>query len=179
MMRARVREDDGFLMLELLAAVLILSVAIMAIMAGYDSAFVSMHKAARNTAASTLAQNQLELYDAIYAGGYGYASVGLDTTTFSSVTASNATYTSDEAGLSDAANANPYTFACGSASQCLPVQTLTGSDGRSYTLETFIRDVSGVSYSGRTERVVTIIARDTTTNEKVAQLSAAFDAGPS
>jgi Tfp pilus assembly protein PilE len=174
-MRARLRDSEGFMLLELLAAVVILSVAILALMAGYDSAFVSLHAAAQKSSAATLADRQLELYSAL-----SYASIGLDTTTLSSVKAANATYTSDEAGLGNASTATDHTFACGSATQCLPVQTLTGSDTKSYSVETFIRDVPSLSYSGRSERVVTIIVRDpsTTGSPNVAQMSSTFDAGP-
>lgn len=172
---ARVREEDGFLMLELLAAVLILSIAIMAIMAGYDSAFMSLHRAAGTSSASTIAENQLELYTAL-----SYTSMGLDTTTLSTVKASNTTYVSDENSLQNHATATDHTFSCGTASQCLPVQTVTGSDHKGYTVETFVRDVPDLSYTGRNERVVTVIVRDphSAGNPIISQLSAAFDAGP-
>lgn len=175
-MESRVREEDGFMLLELVMAMFVLTVAVLALMASYDSAFVSIHKSAQNTAASTLAQNQLELFTAM-----SYTSLGLDTTELSSVQATNSTYTSDEAGLDNADTATDVTFACGSTTNCLPVQTLTGADHKDYTLETFIRDVPDLSYSGRNERVVTIIVRDPSTSDDtlVAKLSSAFDAGPS
>lgn len=174
-MRPRVREEGGFLMLELLMAVVVLSIAIMAIMAGYDSAFMSLHHSARTTSASNIADNQMELYNAL-----SYSSIGLDTTTLSSVKASNSTYTTDESTLTNQATATDHTFSCGTASQCLPVQTITGDDHRSYTVETFIRDVPSLSYSGRSEREVTIIVRDPNSagSPIISQLSAAFDAGP-
>lgn len=174
-MRARLRQDDGFMMLELLAAMVVLTVALLALMAGYDSAFTSMHKASRQTTAYTLAQNQLELYSAL-----SYSSVGLDTTTLSSVKASNSTYTSDEAGLTNASTASDATLTCGTATNCLPVQTLTGSDHKSYTVETFIRNVPDLAYTGRSERDVTIIVRDPSTSGSpvVAELDRAYDAGP-
>jgi type II secretory pathway pseudopilin PulG len=175
-MDARAREEDGFLMVELVAAVVILSIALLALMAGYSAAFLSLHKAAQKSAGATLADNQLELYSAL-----AYASIGLDATTLTSVKSSNSTYVSDEAGLTSAASATDHTISgCGSTSQCLPVQTLTGSDGKSYTIETFIRDIANASYTGRSERVVTVLVRDpsTTGSPTVTQLSAAYDAGP-
>lgn len=164
------------MLVELIVATVVLSLALLAVMAGYDSAFISMHKAAQKSAAATLAQNQLELYSAM-----SYSTIGLDTTTLSAVKTGNATYAADESGLDNAANATDATYACGSATNCLPVQTVTGSDKKSYTMETFIRDVSGISYSSRSERIVTIIMRDpnSTTDDVVAQMSATFDAGPS
>lgn len=163
------------MLLELVMATFVLTVALLGLMASYDSAFLSVHKAAQNTAASTLAQNQLELYTAL-----SYASVGLDTTTLSSVKATNSTYTTDEAALDNAGTATDATYACGTGTNCLPVQTLTGADHKSYTVETFIRNVPSGSYLGRNERVVTIIVRDPSTSAdvQVAHLSSAFDAGP-
>ena len=164
------------MLLELIVAVVVLSVALLALMAGYDSAFLSLHKAAQKSSAATLAQNQLELYSAL-----SYSAIGLDTTTLSSVKASDSTYTSDEAALDNAASATDHTISgCGTSTQCLPVQTLTGSDHKAYRVETFVRDVSGVAFSGRSERVVTVLVRDpsATGTPEVTRMSAAYDAGP-
>ena len=162
------------MLVELLVATVAISLAILALMAGYDSAFLSLHKAAEQSAGTTLAENQIELYSAL-----NYSAIGLDTTTLSSVKASNTTSTSDEAALDGAADATDVTIDdCGTDAQCLPVQTLTGNDGKSYTIETFVRDVSGLAYSGRTERVVTVMARNSA-GAQVTTLTAAFDAGPS
>ena len=64
--------------------------------------------------------------------------------------------------------------------QCLPVQTLTGSDHKSYSVETFVRDIANIVLSGRSERLVTIIVRDpsVTGSPVVVQQTAAFDSGP-
>jgi Tfp pilus assembly protein PilV len=169
-------EEDGFMLLELIVAVFVLSVALLALMAGYDSAFLSLHKAAQKSSAATLAQNQLELYSAL-----SYSAIGLDTTALSGVKSSDSMYTSDEAGLDNAASATDHTIdGCGTSTQCLPVQTLTGSDHKSYRVETFVRDVTGIAYSLRPERVVTVIVRDpsTTGSPEVTRMSAAYDAGP-
>jgi Tfp pilus assembly protein PilE len=176
-MAAAAREENGFMMVELLVASFVLATALLALMAGYDSAFLSLHKAAGRTAAANLANNQLELYSAL-----SYTAIGLDTTTLSSVKASNATYVSDDSSLDDAANATDHTIAsCGTASQCLPVQSLVGSDGKTYTVETFVRDLLSVSYNLRSEREVTVLVRDpnSTGSPELARMSAAFDAGPS
>jgi Tfp pilus assembly protein PilV len=172
-MRPPLRQEDGFMVVELVVATFVLSFAILALMAGYDSAFLSLHKAAEQNSGATLAENQLELYSAL-----SYSAIGLDTTTLSSVKTTNGTYAADEAALDDAAAATDHTISgCGTSAQCTPLQTQTGSDGKSYTLETFVRDVSGLSYTGRSERVVTVIVRNTD-GDKVTQVSAAYDAGP-
>jgi Tfp pilus assembly protein PilV len=175
-MLARLREEDGMIgIIELMAAVMVLSVALLALMAGYDTAFVSLHKASQQSAATTLAQNQLELYSALQ-----YSAIGLDTSTLNSVKLSDTTYTADEAALFNASSAVDATITgCGTATQCLPVQTLTGNDRRSYRVETFIRDVTQTGIS-RTERFVTVIVRDPGVSGSpiVAKVTSAFDSGP-
>ncbi|HEX5449663.1 MAG TPA: hypothetical protein VFW85_06355 [Gaiellaceae bacterium] len=173
-MRANLRNEDGFMLVELLLACVILSVALLALMAVYDSSFISLHKAAQKTAAATLAQNQLELFSAL-----SYDNVGLDASSLTAA-AADSTYSSDEASLTPSGGTDVTLAAACSETQCLPIQTLTGSDRRSYTVETFIRDVEDIGYSGRPERLVTVIVRDpsSTGSPIVAQQSSAYDAGP-
>lgn len=169
------------MLVELLVASVLLSVGVLAAMAVYDSSFISLHKAAQKTAAATLAQNQLELYSALV-----FNNVGLDPTSLSAAKA-NSTYAADEASLIPAGGADVALSSACSQTQCLPIQTLTGDDHKSYTVETFIRDVSGVSYvdtttgANRSERFVTVIVRDPSTTGLpiVAEQSSAYDAGPS
>lgn len=180
-MRERLRKNDGFMLVELLVASVVLSVALLALMAVYDSSFMSLHKAAQKTAAATLAQNQLELYSAL-----SYTDVGLDATSLTAAKA-NSTYSSDESSLTPSGGSDVSLSSSCSDTQCLPIQTLTGNDHRSYTVETFIRDISGLGYSdpstrvSRPERVVTVIVRDpsSTGTPIVAQQSSAYDQGPS
>lgn len=176
-MRLRLRKDDGFLLVEVLVAALVLSIAILALMAVYSAAFLSLHNAAQKTAAATLAQNQLELYSALE-----YTDIGLDSASLTTARG-NATYLADDNSLTvpSGATATDVTLASACAStQCLPIQTLTGNNRKSYTVETFVRDISGAAYAGRSERVVTIIVRDpnSTGTPIVAQMSSAYDAGP-
>lgn len=163
------------MLVELLTASVVLSLALLALMAVYDASFISLHKAAQKTAAATLAQNQLELFSAL-----SYASIGLDSTSLTAALA-NSTYASDESGLTPSGGTNVTLASSCSSTQCLPIQTMAGNDHHSYTVETFIRDVSNLGYTGRTERLVSVIVRDpsTTGSPVVAQSTAAYDAGPS
>jgi hypothetical protein len=170
----RLKSEAGFIgLIELLTATTVITVALLSLMAGYDSAFVSLHNSSRQSAASTLAAKQLELYSAL-----AYTSIGLDTTTLASVKATDTTYVADEAALDNAAGALDATISgCGTASQCLPVQTLAGNDRRNYRVETFIRDITVTS---RRERFVTILVRDpnVTGSPVVAKMTSAYDSGP-
>lgn len=173
-MRKRLRSSDGFMLVELLVASVVLSLAVLALMAVYDSAAISIHKAAQKTASATLAQNQLELISAL-----SYTNVGLDATHLTAAKA-NSTYAADESSLTPSGGSDVTLASSCSLTQCLPIQTLTGNDHRSYTVETFIRDVNSLGYSGRPERLVTVIVRDAgaTGTPIVAQQSSAYDEGP-
>ena len=64
---------------------------------------------------------------------------------------------------------------CGSSPRCQPVQTLTGGDGGRYRVETFVRDVPGITSVRWTERIVTVVVRDATSGAELARLTSGFD----
>jgi type II secretory pathway pseudopilin PulG len=181
--RVGLKGEEGQGLIELLAAMIVLSIALMALMAGYDSAFLSLHKSAQKTIASTLANQQLELYNAL-----SYSKIGLDATTLAGIQSPggsyDATYVADEASLDNTANDADVTIVgCGSTANCLPIQTVTGTDGRAYRLETFVRDITNTSVSNIswTTREVTVIVRDpsATGSPEILRLTTAFDRGSS
>jgi type II secretory pathway pseudopilin PulG len=192
-MPVRGSDQDGFLLVELVVATIVLSIALLALMAGYDSAFVSIRKASQKSAAAALANAQLELYASL-----PYAQIGLDQATtddvgdstspdYDSLYATNALLAGDSGVL----NGVPYhdpdgvvnevtISGCGTAASCLPIQTLAGSDGHSYRVETFVRDVteqtSNISWATRN---VWVIVRDPSKpgDPQLLQLHTAFDRG--
>jgi type II secretory pathway pseudopilin PulG len=192
-MPVRGSEQEGFLLVELVVATIVLSIALLALMAGYDSAFVSIRKANQKSSAATLANAQLELYASL-----PYAKIGLDQTTTNNVgDSTNPAYDSLYAtnpilvGDSGVLNGVPYhnpdgvvnevtVSGCGTAANCLPIQTLAGSDGHTYRVETFVRDVSeqtsNISWKTRN---VWVIVRDPsqTGDPQLLELHTAFDRG--
>jgi Tfp pilus assembly protein PilV len=174
-MPVRLRNEDGFLLVELLTATVVISIALLALLGAYDQAWSSLHSGAKDSSAGIIANNQLELYASLQ-----YSSIGLDATTLSSTKSSDSTYTTDEAALSGTGT-DVTISGCGSSAQCLPVQTIKGADGHNYKLETFIRSVANPSAATWNEKVVTVIVRDlsATGNPKVVTLQTAFDPGPS
>jgi Tfp pilus assembly protein PilV len=158
-----------------MAAVLIITVSLLALMAAYDQSFFSIHSSAKTSAAGQLAENQLELYASL-----PYSSIGLDSTTLTTTKSTDVNYSSDESALPGTGSDVTIT-GCGSSAQCSPVQTMTGSDGKSYKLETFIRALTNNSASTWTEKVVTVVVRDLSTSgfPKVLTVQTAFDHGPS
>ena len=192
----RVRSEGGFGVIELVAAMAVLSIALLALMAGYDSAAISLHKSARQTSASTVGAGQLELYRSL-----AYDSIGLDQGTLQTIgdpanPAYDAVYAENSildgnsfldpvTGLpvqDPSGTVNDVQIAgCGSTPQCLPVQSVTGADGHDYRVETFVRDHADIPGIRQTERVVTVVVRDAEVAGRpvLAQLTTAFDRGPS
>jgi type II secretory pathway pseudopilin PulG len=179
------RSERGQGLIELIITMVVISIALLALGAAFDAAFLSLHQSARTAAGANLGEQQLEMYAAI-----PYASLGLDTTTLATVKANDTTYVSDEATLNQGVSPTPtdVTLTCGTTSHCMPVQctpaatctypvTLaedpTGSDNRHYKVETFIRSVTQTT----TEIMVTVIVRDPnqTGSPIVYQASTAFD----
>lgn len=154
--RQRAREEAGFLTIELMVAIVLITVALLALMAAYDGAFASLHSSGQTSSAGLLAENQLELYASL-----PYSSIGLDTTTLSTVKGADANYSTDEAALPGSGSDVTIT-GCGTSAQCSPVQTLTGSDHHAYKVETFIRALTNPSETSWTEKVITVIVRDET-----------------
>jgi type II secretory pathway pseudopilin PulG len=171
-MPVRGSDQDGFLMVELVVATIVLSIALLGLMAGYDSAFVSIHKANQKSAAAALANAQLELYASL-----PFAQIGLDETrtdavgdstgpSYDSLYATNPILASDGSYVNGVVEPdgtfNDVKWNCGTSDyNCLPIQTRTGSDGHTYRVETFIRDVvEGTSDISFKVRNVWVIVRD-------------------
>jgi prepilin-type N-terminal cleavage/methylation domain-containing protein len=192
----RLRAEDGLGLVELLAAMAILSIALTALLAGYGAAFTSIRLASQKTTASQLANSQMELYRAL-----PYASIGLDDATVSDIgddTSSNYNeqYTDDVAldgavdtsgvqapsgTVNDVTITNCSTVA--PAQACQPVQTVTGQDHHSYIVESYVVDTqaesttTGVSW---TERIVTIVVlnAEKTGHPELLRITSAFDRLP-
>src|SRR6266404_8523663 len=158
-MRAGLQEESGFGIIEFVVAVVVITVALLAIAAGFDAGIISVRAAAKETVAAKLADAQVERYASL-----AYTSIGLDATTLTNTQTSgngsyDSVYVSDETALNAAASGTDVSISgCGTTPQCLPVQTVTGTDSKSYKLETFIRDV--ISFGAWTERIVTVIVRN-------------------
>jgi Tfp pilus assembly protein PilV len=179
-MRTRIQqEESGFGIVELVVACVVITVALLAIAAAFETGVVSIRAAANRTVAAKLANAQVERYAAL-----AYTSIGLDATTLTNTTTSgnpsySSTYVSDRTALNAITSGTDVTISgCGATAQCLPVQTVTGTDNKSYMLETFVRDV--VSFGTWTERIVTVIVRNPNVSgtPEIFRVTAGFDKGP-
>lgn len=185
--------EHGQGMIEMIMAVVLITVALLALMASYDGAFVSLHKSARTNAAAQLADNQIELYSSLYALSTAdpSAQIGLSSSLLTTAQTSDTYYHTDESSLIPSGGTDYTNPSCTTTTaQCKPVQTVTGSDGKSYRMETFTRNVTQAltctttttvpCSSSTSQRVVTVIIRDPNSSgaPKVYTATAAFDCGP-
>jgi prepilin-type N-terminal cleavage/methylation domain-containing protein len=130
----RVRGEEGFTLVELLIAMMVLTVGILALVAAYSSGYVALNRATRVSSATLIADQQMERFRALSYGG-----IKLNTACGSSCT-EDSTYTSDST-FNSAAQVTGTTSPCSTTppdSTCLPTQTKTGPDGVAYRLDTYI-----------------------------------------
>ena len=159
--------EDGFGLIELLIAMTMLAIGILAVFAMFESGIRSATRASHVTTAGALADREMENYRAIR-----YDSIGLDDT---QVLAAAASYASDPA-YQASASSRVALAACGTA-PCtteVPVQALTGADGRSYRVDTYVTWQS--VGAGRNVKLVTIVVRDGSDVTKTwARTASSFD----
>ena len=164
-MSARLRSDQGFGMIELLISLAVLNVALLAIFAAFNSGALAIVRASQTSTASVLGDKQMELYRAVQ-----YANVALDSTALTTA-AADSIYTGDSAY-----SASQSSKSCGGSppAECSPRQTVTGPDGNSYRVDTYI--VAETPPSGRPVKRVTVVVRKTGTSKTLARLTSTFDA---
>lgn len=127
--KSRLRREDGFMLVELVIAMAVLTIGILALVGAYSAGYASLNRATSTSSASVLADSQMERFRALQ-----YAAIQLNTTC-GATCAQDSTYTSDAAYSSTA----QVTGCTSTGSACLSTQTKTGPDGKSYRVDTFIK----------------------------------------
>jgi Tfp pilus assembly protein PilE len=162
---ARLRSEGGFGLVELMIAMFILNVGLLALLAAFANGIVTLRHSSRVATASTMADTQVELYRALT-----YGAIALDP---SSIPGSG-TYSSDAAY-----SASQVTGTCSgsvaSNPQCNATRTVTGPDHGIYKIDTYI--VWLTPTNGRQTKQVTVVVRDTqkTTGRGLARRTSIFD----
>jgi Tfp pilus assembly protein PilV len=168
--RKRLRADqDGFGLIELLIAMIILNIGILAIVASFNAGIITLNRASRITTAAVLSDQQMELYRAIK-----YADIRLDSETIPG----GAPYTTDPAYTCGGCSVQETAPDCGSGpswpNECTASRTATGADGKPYLVQTYIRLTTPTG--GRQVKLVTVVVRDGTDTSKVfARQASSFD----
>ena len=142
---AVLRRNGGFGLLELLLAMTMLNIGLLAVVAAFSSGIVSINRAGKITTAAVLADGQMELYRALT-----YTNIELDASTIPATVP----YTTDLAY-----SASQVTGTCtGIPNECNASRQVTGADGKPYRIDTYI--VSTTPTGGRPVKKVTVVVRD-------------------
>jgi len=145
-MIARARQEGGFALIEMLIAIIVINIGLLAILLALTSGVTTLRRSAETSTASAVADRQLERYRALQ-----FALIYLDT---ASLAAADSTYQADAAYSASQVNLPCIPL----APACTPSQTVTGPDGRSYRVDTFIVWVTpGV---GLPVKQVTVVVRN-------------------
>jgi Tfp pilus assembly protein PilV len=179
----RARDESGFGMLELLMAMVMLNVGILAVVAAFSSGNAALYRASRTSTAGALANKQMEAYR-----GLKYDNIVFVTSEWTSAIA-NSTYTGDVTYQTNMLNPVaphalvPTVSTCPAnvpASACDPSYTTTGADHRSYRVDTYLyfdtsTNALGVAV-GQQLRAVTVVIRNPDDLTRVfARVSSTFD----
>jgi len=171
----RLRAEDGFGLIELLAAMVMLNIGIIALVTAFSSGQVALRRAGKIATAASLADRQMEGYRAIK-----YDLIKLDSTSLASTDTTyrnDSSYGADGTYTGDAdSSKNAITVTCTSPvpDYCNPSRLATGADGKSYRVDTYITE--NPVTSGRNVRRVTVVVRDATSLGTVlARQSSDFD----
>jgi type II secretory pathway pseudopilin PulG len=149
MVRKRLRSEGGFGLVELLIAMVMLNIGLVAVVAAFSSGIVSLNRASRTTTAAVIADQQMELYRALT-----YASIRLDT---GAVGTTDAKYRDDP--VLGGSTAGLVTSSCsGPPDECNPSRKVVGADRKDYRLDTYITQYTPTG--GRAVKKVTIVVRD-------------------
>ncbi len=148
-------------MVELLIALVILNVGLLALVASLNSGVLAIKRASKISTAATLADTQMELYRAIK-----YSALALDDNATKNLT--DDTYRADPVLAGNVNNSVTTATDCLTMpNYCNPSRTVLGADRKQYRVDSYI--TWSTPTSGRQLKLVTIVIREATA--PYAQLS--------
>jgi type II secretory pathway pseudopilin PulG len=176
----RAQNEAGFGLIELLIAMTMLNIGILALIATFSAGSAALKRASKLSNAATLADTQMELFR-----GMKYTSIVQDTTEWNSAVA-DTSWTADSVYQNNmmtpivAPKALVGTTTGGVCSgspvpiACDPSRVVTGADGRSYRIDTYL--YYDQPTGGNQLKVITVVVRDAAqTNRSLARVSSTFD----
>jgi len=172
----RARDESGFGLLELLMAMVMLNVAVLAIVAAFSSGNAALARASQVSTAAALADKQIEIYR-----GQDYDNILFKTSEWNSAV-TDTTYTGDSVYTQNMASPVAPKALVGTVTTCptvVPAQacdpsfTTTGADHRSYRVDTYL--YFDTPSFGNQLKTVTVVVRSATTNRVFARVTSTFD----
>jgi type II secretory pathway pseudopilin PulG len=174
----RATNEAGFGLIELLIAMVMLNIGILALVAAFTSGTAALGRASKVANAGTIADSQMELFR-----GLKYVSIVQDTTEWNAAVA-DATWTADSVYQNNmkapitAPKALVSTVTggvcAGVPASCDPSRTVTGADNRQYRVDTYL--YYDTPTGGQQLKVITVVVRDAAqTGHALARISSTFD----
>jgi Tfp pilus assembly protein PilV len=169
-LRARIaasRTEDGFGLVELLISMVVLNIAILALVAAFQSGALALQRAGKLSTGAALADIQMEKYRALK-----YASIALDTTALAAVPGGDV-YRTDPAyavsQVTTTCTGNPI------PNECAPTREVLGPDQKRYRVDTYI--ITDTVATSRQMKRVTIVVRDLNalSGRPLARVASTFD----
>ena len=166
----RCRSEAGFGLVELMIALIILVVGVLATIAVFESSLLHLGRATKMSTAAAVGEQEMEDFRAVK-----FDAIGLAPTAFATAT-TDPVYTGDSAcattcAVAGSADGETVTV---TGSTFLPTQTLTGADGKQYRVDTYV--LWGTIPNGRPVKDITVVVRDLTNSTKTwARISSSFD----
>lgn len=153
----RLGSETGTMLIELVIGMMFLAVAVSALMAVFASTQVSLRNAGIEGTALTLAESQIEAYKTM-----AYTEMRISTATIPSsgdpyVTA-NSLDATIPASTGQFGGGTATTTTCAAPTSPVPecaVQTMTGPDGRTYRIDSYLHEASGLKTLTVVVRIVT------------------------
>ena len=176
-MHLRARDESGFGMLELLMAMVMLNVGILAIVAAFSSGNAALSRANRISTAGTLGNKQMEVYR-----GLKYDNIVFVTSEWNAALA-DSTYTADTTYQQNMFNPVapkglvPSVATCPTnvpANACDPSFTTTGADHRSYRVDTYLY-FDTPSFGNQLKTVTIVIRNADDLTRTFARVTSTFD----
>lgn len=162
----RLRANEaGFGLVELIIAMSVLNIGLLALVAALNSGALALARASKLSTAAALADQQMELYRSLT-----FAGIALDDSTVTTLTSTANEYSCDDAikvdpsqGCADTNRKAQVTATCTTPlpRECIPSQDVTGPDGGKYRIDAYIvQEVPGGPSAAREVKVVSIVVRN-------------------
>jgi type II secretory pathway pseudopilin PulG len=191
---SQAQTEEGFGLIELLIAMVVLQVALLAIIAAFGAGSVALGRSSKMNTAGALADQQMELYRAM-----PYAAIGLDTAgapttgpyiADTTVCPSGQTPVCGNSGPVDNTGTSPWSctassgttsvsayFSANNANPCSAHRSVTGAtspDQRSYSVDTYIAFGTLIAGTRQTKQV-SVVVREGSTAKQLAKEVTTFD----
>jgi type II secretory pathway pseudopilin PulG len=191
-----ITSEDGFGLVELLVAMVILQVALLALVGAFGAGSVALGRASRANTAQALANQQMELYRSMTYDPIGLDTAGAPTTGMyvadTSVCAASQTPVCGNTGPRNNAGTSPWscTAASGSTSvslyysanginPCVAHRLVSGAgspDGMTYYVDTYIK-LTTSSATQRAFKQISVVVRDSGTGRQLVKEITTMDCG--